>query len=123
MSDRALSEAAMLTSLRDIRLPVEAAGGMVADVAAALGLAGLAALIVAGLLRLLAQRRPRTTQTSLQDRLAALEALPEDARRVALLHLLRAQDPARYAAIKGTLYQPGGGADLATLEAEVARLA
>ena len=123
MSDRALSEAAMLTSLRDIRLPVEAAGGMAADIAAALGLAGLAALIVAGLLRLLAQRRPRTTQTSLQDRLAALEALPEDARRVAMLHLLRAQDPARYAAIKGTLYQPGGGADLATLEAEVARLA
>ncbi|MCV3274054.1 hypothetical protein [Roseobacter sinensis] len=118
MTDRALSEEAMLASLRDIQLPAEAAGGLVADLAATVGLAGLVALILAGLIRLLSRSAQRPQR---RDPLAESRALPEAERRVALLHLLRARAPERYAAIRGEIYAPGGGVDLATLEAEVRR--
>lgn len=116
MTDRALSEEAMLASLRDIHLPVEAAGGLAADVAVVLGLASLAALLLVSLVRLLSLKvRVSPVRSPLDD----LQALPEAERRVALLHLLRQAAPARYAAIRGAIYEPGGGVDLATLEAEV----
>ncbi len=122
MTEQAMSEAAMLVSLRDIHLPTEAAGGAVADIAVAVGLAGLAALMISTVLRLLSKRRPAATGLDMRSRLSAIAEMPEDARRVALLHVLRDAQPDRYAAIKGALYQPGGGVDIATLEAEVARL-
>lgn len=123
MSDRALSETAMLTSLRDIRLPVDAAGGLPADVAVTVGLAALAALIIAGTLRVLSQRKKPARPVSLQTRLTGLSQMPDGERRIALLHLLRAHAPDRYAALRGDLYVPGGGIDLGALEAEVRRLA
>jgi hypothetical protein len=121
MTDQAMSEAAMLISLRDISLPVDVAGGVVADVAVTVGLAGVLALIIAGMLRLFSMRRPAAA-SPLRGQFLAIREMPDDARRVALLHLLRQAQPERYAAIKGALYQPGGGVDIATLEAEVARL-
>jgi len=121
MTDQAMSEAAMLISLRDITLPVEAAGGLGADIAATVGLAGVLALIIAGMLRLFSMRRTAAA-SPLRGQYLAIREMPDDARRVALLHLLRQAQPERYAAIKGALYQPGGGVDIATLEAEVARL-
>lgn len=122
MSDRALSEAAMLTSLRDIRLPAEAAGGIAADLAATIAIAGFAALLLAGVLRLLSLRNTAAAPETLADQLARLEEMPEADRRVALLHLLRAKAPERYRAVRGALYQPMGGVPTATLEAEVNRL-
>jgi hypothetical protein len=121
MTDQAMSEAAMLISLRDITLPVDAAGGSAADIAATSGLAGVLALFIAGMLRLFSMRRPAAA-SPLRGQFLAIREMPEDARRVALLHLLRQAQPERYAAIKGALYQPEGGVDIATLEAEVARL-
>lgn len=121
MTDQAMSEAAMLISLRDITLPFEAAGGSAADIAATVGLAGVLALIIAGMLRLFSMRRPAAA-SPLRGQFLAIREMPDDARRVALLHLLRQAQPERYAAIKGALYQPEGGVDIATLEAEVARL-
>ena len=121
MSDQAMSEAAMLISLRDITLPVDAAGGAVADIAVTVGLAGVLALIIAAVLRLFSMRRP-AAGSILRAQILAINDMPEDTRRVALLHLLREAQPERYAAIKGALYQPGGGVDIATLEAEVTRL-
>lgn len=122
MSDRAMTKEAMLTSLRDIRLPADAPGGFVADLAVAIGLACAAALMIAALLRVLSLRaRPRSVQT-LQDRLAALAGRPEAERRVALLHLLREYKPDRFADIRGALYRPDGGVDISALEAEVARI-
>ncbi|WP_227272151.1 hypothetical protein [Roseobacter weihaiensis] len=121
MTDRAISKEAMLTSLRDIHLPAEAPGGFVADLAVAVGLACLAALVIAALLRALSLKaRPNSART-LQDRLAALADRSEAERRVALLHLLREHQPDRYAELRGALYRPGNGLDLALLEAEVAR--
>lgn len=123
MNDRAMSEEAMLTSLRDIHLPAEAAGGLLADVSVAVGLASLVALLIAAILRFLSLKGPQRGQSGLQHDVASFADLPEPARRVALLHLLRAQDPTRYSEICGALYEPGGGVDIATLEAEVNRLA
>lgn len=122
MTDRAMSETAMLASLRDIDLPAVAAGGVIADLAVTVGLAGLAALVVAGLLRLVSFRRHPGSPDDLRGQLAGLAQRPPEDRRVALLHLLRAHAPERYAAVKGRLYEPGGGVDIDTLEAEVARL-
>jgi hypothetical protein len=121
MTDQAMSEAAMLISLRDITLPVDAAGGLGADIAAIVGLAGVLALIIAGMLRLFSMRR-RAAMPPLRGQFLAIREMPDDARRVALLHLLKQAQPERYAAIKGALYQLEGGVDIATLEAEVARL-
>ena len=121
MTDQAMSEAAMLISLRDITLPAEAAGGLGADIAATVGLAGILALFIVGMLRLFSMRR-RVAASPLRGQFLAIREMPEDARRIALLHLLRKSQPERYAAIKGALYQPEGGVDIATLEAEVARL-
>jgi hypothetical protein len=121
MTDQAMSETAMLISLRDITLPIEAAGGFGADIAETVGLAGVLALFIAGMLRLFSMRRPAAVPP-LRGQFLAIREMPDDARRVALLHLLRQAQPERYAAIKGALYQPEGGVDIATLEAEVARL-
>ncbi|WP_341232955.1 hypothetical protein [uncultured Sulfitobacter sp.] len=121
MTDQAMSEAAMLISLRDITLPVDAAGGLGADIAATVGLAGILALIIAGMFRLFSMRRPAAA-SPLRGQLFAIREMPDDARRIALLHLLRQAQPERYAVIKCALYQPGGGVDIDTLEAEVARL-
>lgn len=122
MTDRALSEAAMLQSLRDIRLPTEAAGGMAADLAATIGLAGCVALVLAVALRGLSLQRRSAVPETLAMQRASLAALPEAERRVAFLHLLRAQAPERFEALRGALYRAEGGVDIETLEAEVNRL-
>ena len=123
MSEGALSEAAMRASLVDITLPAEAAGGPWADAAAAVGLAGLMAVGVAALLRLMAEKRRAARVPTMQERLAQIALLPASERRVALLHLLRDKAPERYAALTPSLYRPNSGPDLHQLTAEVARLA
>lgn len=120
MTDRALSETAMLAGLRDIRLPVDAAGGGLGDLAAAMALAAGAALIVLQILRLFSLRR--SAALTGPDRLAGLDDLPEDARRVALLHFLKDRAPDRFAPLKSRLYSRENPLDLPELEAEVARL-
>ena len=122
MTDRARSEAAMLSSLHDIQLPELAPGGVAADIAVTVGLAALAALLVAGLLRLVSIKRGTRPQDGLQAELIRLRSQPEAARRVALLHMLRERAPDRYARVKGALYRPDGGIDTDALEAEVGRL-
>jgi hypothetical protein len=121
MTDRAMSESAMLASLRDITLPDLTTAAIAADVAVTVGLAALAALLVAGLLRLVSLRRRPARLNGIEQTLARLRAEPEGARRVALLHMLRAQAPERYAELRGALYRPDGGIDTDALEAEVAR--
>lgn len=122
MSDRALSEEAMRTSLHDINLPFDAAGGVLADIAVTIGLAGAAALLVAGLLRTFSLRTRPESPVTIKDRLAQTESLPEDLRRIALLHLLRQHAPVRYAEIARDLYRPQAGVTAQTLQAELDRL-
>ena len=121
MTDRAMSEAAMLESLRDIRLPEVAAGGLLADLLVAAGLAGLAVLVVAGLFRLISLRRPPKATSTLTDALQEAESLPEPLQRTAFLHMLRQHAPERYKALRGALYASD---ELTTpmIREEVARL-
>jgi len=119
MSDDLERAQSLLAGLRDIRLPVEAAGGAVAELAAAVALGAVAALVVAGGARLIGQRAGHVPLAPEGDPLSALSGLGWDDRRVALLHLLRARDPDRYACLRQCLYRRDGALDLATLEAEV----
>lgn len=121
MSETGISRETMLASLRDIRLPAEAAGGAMADIAVAIGAGALAALLVVTVLRALSRDRSASPPPRLADRLAALDGLGEEARRVALLHILKERAPERLAALRGDLYRPGG-LPTAAIEAEVARL-
>ena len=121
MTDRALSEAAMRAGLQDISLPAQAAGGVLADLALTVGLAGLAALALGVVLRAFSRRKPRYESTS--DALSALRDLAEPERRIAMLHVLRARAPERYAQLTRDLYRADTSLSLAALEAEVKRLA
>ncbi|MEM9577780.1 MAG: hypothetical protein AAF999_12290 [Pseudomonadota bacterium] len=122
MSARALSEEAMRASLHDISLPASAAGGVLAEIAVTIGLAGVAAVLVACLLRLFSLRTQPTPQDSLEDHLAKIESLPEDRRRVVLLHLLRQHAPARYAEVARDLYRLRSSVTTQALRAELDRL-
>ena len=122
MTEKAMSETAMLAGLRDIRLPAEAAGGWPADLAAAVALAGFAALLVGWAVLLVSSAQARTRPRDLQYEISDLAALPDDDRRIALLHLLKDRAPDRFAALQEGLYRPEGGPDAARLQAEVARL-
>lgn len=105
MSGAPLSEAAMRDSLLDIRLPPGGAVEAVADVLVSAGLAGCAALVVIGGLRLAFTRRRSGATPGVEARIAALAELPEDARRVGLLHLLKEVAPERYDALRLNLYR------------------
>jgi hypothetical protein len=120
--DKSFSEETMLASLRDIRLPGDAAGGHLAELLVSVGLASLGALICVLVLRMVFSPRPHRTRTrSLSQEVDDLRALPEKARRVALLHILKRHAPERFQALSKDLYAPDE-LDLARLEAEVARL-
>ncbi len=116
-----MSVEAMLAGLQDIRLPSTAPGGVLADLVAAFALACLLALIVGAVIRLVSRPRSDRAAPGLGDRLDALADLPEDARRVALLHLLKSHAPERFAALKAGLYRPGLAPDTAQIESELRR--
>lgn len=116
MTETALSEAAMRQSLLDIRQPtVDAAAGF-AELVLAAGLGGAAALVFVAMLQLVTRRRAKPRQVTLAGRIAALQSLPTDARRVAFLHLLREIAPERHAELRQNLYRPDAAVDA---EAEV----
>lgn len=122
MTESAMSETAMLAGLRDIRLPAEAVGGWPADLAAAMALAGAAALLVGWAVRLFSLAQAKARPRDLRDEISDLAALPDVDRRIALLHLLKTRAPDRFAALQEGLYRPEGGPDTARLQAEVERL-
>lgn len=121
MSGQALSETALQAGLRDIRLPADAAGGIVAELAAAIALATVAALVIGLISRLFLGRKPRIVANSLARQLAELDALPEAERRIALLHLLKSHDPPQFATLRDSLYRPDVGPDASALRAALAR--
>lgn len=117
MSETAMSDTTMLASLRDIRLPAEAAGGVWADYAVVIGLSALIAICVVFVLRVLSTRRPTAR---VGPKVEDVTGWSEDRLRVALLHQLREQDPQRYSELSEGLYRPDGGPSLAALKDEVA---
>lgn len=119
MLDDPAREQVLLSGLRDIRLPPDAPGGVIAEIAAVVALAAFAALLTVALVRLIARRVGLGRQAPGANPLDMLAGLDADDRRVALLHLLRARDPDRYACLRRDLYRRDGALDLAALEAEV----
>ena len=118
MSDTALSEQAMRDSLIGLRFPVEAALEPYADLFLAAGLGGCVGLVCIGLARLFARHKDVSRPPGLPERISALQGLPEDARRVGFVNLLKEIAPDRYAAIRAELYRSDTVIDP---EAEVSR--
>lgn len=116
MADLALPLDEMLTGLRDIRLPVDAPGGLMAEIIVMLGFGALLALGVALALRMITtQRPPRSGHApDLNTQIKTLRALPEDQRAMALLHLIRQR--AQGDALPAGLYTQGGIPNSETLE-------
>lgn len=121
MSEGALSKEAMLAGLEDIRLPADASGGLIAELAVAVGLAAMLAAAVLFLIRLFGVVRPPAPGVGMEDKISALRDLPDADRRLKLLHLMKERAPERYAAVRDNagLYRPDGGPDLTDLEAEL----
>lgn len=121
MSETAMSDATMLASLRDIHLPADAVGGLLAEYAAVVGLSALAAVCVVLLLRLLSIQRVSIRAGPGDADSTKLTDLSDDRLRVALLHQLRDRNPQRYSELAADLYRPSGGPSLSALKDEAAR--
>lgn len=106
----------MLASLHDIRLPTEAAGGLLAEVAIAIALGLLSAVALGFVMPVFARRRRPEVEPSLNERVAALRHLPDEARAVALLHLMRSAAPETLPEDRTTLYAVDGFPTAAELE-------
>lgn len=116
MTDRAISKDAMLQALRDIHLPEDAAGGTLGEILAVLAIAGFGALLVAFLVSTFSRSNTTNEPLTVVDHLNLLSDLPPDERRVALLHLLKAENPAKYQALKQGLYRPNSQFDAHQIE-------
>lgn len=116
---RAIGEEAVRQGLRDIHLPDSAAGGLAADLLAALAIGLFAAILIGAALRHVSMSRRRSAAPTLEDRLAHLAGLPEADRQVALLHLLKSHAPDRHAALASSIYRPEGLPPSRQLEAEL----
>lgn len=121
MAERALTAQAVKDGLQDIRLPPDAPGGMAAELLVAVALGLLLAVLLGQALRLVTVVRPAARPPRLGQRIAALAPLPDEDRRLALLHLLKETDPAALARLSAALYRPGGLPPAAEIEAELSR--
>ncbi|MBY6047200.1 hypothetical protein [Vannielia litorea] len=106
---QALTEEAVQAGLVEIRLPADAPGGLIAELAAGAGMGLGLALCIALLLRPVLRGRERPpAPASFAQRLAAADALPEEQREIALLTLWREADPSGYGAQRSQIYARGG---------------
>ncbi len=122
MADRALTKDAVLAGLQDIRLPTDAAGGLLAELLVASGLGLLLALGIGLMLRSITRSLPTIGRApSLSEQVEALSTLPETERQLALLHLLKANHPSAFAALADRLYRAGALPGCPTLEEELLR--
>lgn len=112
----AISKDAMLNGLAPMRLPVEAPGGLWAELLLCFAVGLLAGLA----LDLLLHRRGQA-RLSLRDRLAALTGLGAEQRRLGLLYLLHEYRPGVLRRWGDRLYRRGGLPDADEIEAELRR--
>ena len=116
MADPLISHETILASLHDIRLPTEAAGGLLAEVAVAIGLGFLCAGVLGFVIPVFAGRRRPEVGRTLVERVADLRHLPDEARAMALLHLMRSATPETMPKDRTTLYAADGFPTAAELE-------
>ncbi len=126
MAERAITAAELVAGLHDIRLPPEAPGGFIAELAAAAAIGLLIALAAGFLLSLIAapslqKRPPRARPDTLARQIQVLRALPDDDRTIALLRLLKSCNPKAAATLEARLYRPGGLPSIASLESALTK--
>jgi len=119
MATGGLTTEDLANSLQDIRLPDAAAGGLLAEILAALGVGLLLAFCVGMIVRLVSRRRSAPRLATLAERIVALEDLPEPERALGLLHILKERDPQAAAQYGSAIYARGGLPDAATLKAAI----
>lgn len=101
-----MTEADLMAGLHDIRLPVMALRMQIADLAAAIGLGLLLAILLARLAAGLTKRPARAP--SVTDRLDDLSDLPGPDRQIALVKLLAETAPDQAARLVPDAYASGG---------------
>lgn len=94
----------MLAGLQDIRLPEIAPGGLIAELAAAVGVGLLIACAFSFLIPILTRKATPNSAPSLSEQLDVARQLPEAERSVSLLHMLREQDKDTADALQDRLY-------------------
>ena len=119
MTERMIGEEAMLASLRDIHLPADASGGMVAEILAAMALGLFLALVLGGLAKLVSRHRLQQKPMPLTARLDALETQPEVEQRRAVLELFKQHAPDRLASLAPSLFDKATAPSTASLIAEL----
>ncbi len=107
MSEGRITEAELLSGLHPLRLPETGAGGWIADLFAAIGLALLLGLLVLLALRLVStRRRYPAAKVPLSDRIAAAKEMPDDDARLALYRLMQERSPASVKRFQSALFDP-----------------
>ncbi|QHQ36514.1 hypothetical protein [Algicella marina] len=119
MSERGLTRDDMIAAMQDIRLPAEAPGGLIADLAVAIGLGLLVALLFSAVLPLVTRRQQPPRPPTAEESMGRLDGLPEDMRVIGLLHILRSHDPARAREFTEELYRKGPLPDAERLVASI----
>ena len=122
MADRAILAEDIIAGLHDIRLPSQAAGGTIADIAAAIGLGLLLALLVGYLTSLITIQKTAPNPPSPQDQIRAFEGLTDEDRVLQLIGLIKAYDPTAPILKDTDLYAQGGLPSIAELEAHLKTL-
>lgn len=121
MSEGRISVEELRAGLHPLRMPEAGAGGWIADMFAAAGLALLLALIVASLLGALATRRRRSgrSEPSLKDRFEDATGLAPDAARLEVYRLVKSHAPSKAKEFEGALFDPKLPFDFEEAEAAV----
>ncbi|MCP4070881.1 MAG: hypothetical protein GY742_03965 [Hyphomicrobiales bacterium] len=119
MNKQGITEVDFLAGLHDIRLPSEAAGGLASEILAALGIGLLLAVCIGLLAPLVTKRKSKIPLPGLPDRIEALKLLPDEGRAIALLHLLKENNPEAAAGFCRNIYSPGGIPQISILENEL----
>lgn len=122
MADQPSPSIDLLSGLYGNRLPETAAGGIWADMLVAVGIGLLCAVAVSSLLPLITSERRQKPTVTLRVEIARLESLPDAARKIGLLHLLRERDPRSFHALRSRLYGRGKFPACAELEESLRQL-
>ena len=119
MNEQGITEIDFLAGLHDIRLPSEAAGGLASEILASIGVGLLLAVCIGLVLPLVTKIKSKTPPPSLSDRIDALKLLSDEGRTIALLHLLKENNPEAAERFCSNIYSPGGIPQISMLENEL----
>jgi len=116
MEGRVLTIDELIAAMHDIRLPADAPGGFLAEMFAAIGLGLGFALLLSWLLSQFTKKLETKVAQTVEQRVASVQNLQEDAKVTELLHILRSVDPARAKSLSASIYERSSPLDAAKIE-------